>query len=56
MKKILASTLLALATVLAMAQAPTVTTDTRFARGATMAFGRATFSSNGSAISERGFC
>lgn len=56
MKKILASTLLALATVLAMAQSPTVTTDTRFARGATMAFGRATFSSNGSAISERGFC
>lgn len=56
MKKILASTLLTLAAVQAMAQAPTVTTDTRFARGATMAFGRATFKANGSSISERGFC
>ncbi len=45
-----------LASLQVMAQAPTVTTDTRFARGATMAFGRATFKSNGSAISKRGFC
>ncbi len=45
-----------LASLQAMAQAPTVTTDTRFARGATMAFGRATIKSNGSAVSKRGFC
>lgn len=48
--------LFALASMQAMAQAPTVTTDTRFARGATMAFGRATFVANGSTITERGFC
>lgn len=36
---------------------PTVTTDTRFARGATMAFGRAKFTAQtGNAIVERGFC
>ncbi len=36
---------------------PKVTTDTRFARGATMAFGRIKASTaNGSAISELGFC
>lgn len=33
---------------------PTVTTDTRFARGATMAFGR--LSTSGADITERGFC
>ena len=33
---------------------PTVTTDPRFARGATMAFGR--LSASGSGITERGFC
>ena len=42
----------------AMAQTPKVTTDTRFARGATMAFGRIKSASvnGGSAIAERGFC
>ena len=42
----------------AMAQTPKVTTDTRFARGATMAFGRIKSASvnGGSAITERGFC
>lgn len=36
---------------------PQVTTDPRFARGATMAFGRATFKSvNGNSLTERGFC
>lgn len=55
MKKLIFS-LFAFLAMQAMAQAPTVTTDTRFARGATMAFGRATFVANGSAIVERGFC
>ncbi len=37
--------------------APTVTTDTRFARGATRAFGRAKFAAvNGNTIQTRGFC
>lgn len=37
--------------------APTVTTDTRFARGATRAFGRAKFAVvNGNTIQTRGFC
>lgn len=35
---------------------PTVTTDTRFARGATQAFGRSTVVTNGASIIERGFC
>ena len=43
---------------LAMAQTPTVVTDTRFARGATMAFGRikSTNANGGAAIQKRGFC
>lgn len=35
---------------------PIVTTDPRHARGATMAFGRATFDGNGLNIKEKGFC
>ncbi len=46
--------LLTLATP-ALAQ-PKVTTDQRFARGATMAFGRMTATPGSAAISERGFC
>ena len=39
------------------AQAQTVTTDTRFARGATMAFGRMTYTGIKSAdVAEQGFC
>ena len=53
--------MLGIATVmmqLAMAQAPTVVTDTRFARGATMAFGRIKSASanGGPTIQKRGFC
>ena len=52
---------MSLATLLAqqaMAQIPTVVTDTRFARGATMAFGRikSTNANGGAAIQKRGFC
>ena len=37
--------------------APNVTTDTRFARGATCAYGRAKFAAvNGNTIQTRGFC
>lgn len=36
--------------------APKVTTNPRFARGATMAFGRLTALSNGTTIRQRGFC
>ncbi len=35
---------------------PTVKTDPRFARGATMAFGRMTVTTNGASVKERGFC
>jgi hypothetical protein len=35
---------------------PTVKTDPRFARGATMAFGRLSITMNGATIKERGFC
>ena len=35
---------------------PTITTNKRMARGATMAFGRMTLVSNGATITERGFC
>ena len=35
---------------------PTVTTGKRMARGATMAFGRMTLNSNGTTVTERGFC
>ena len=53
--------MIGLATLLAqqaMAQTPTVVTDTRFARGATMAFGRikSTNANGGAAIQKRGFC
>lgn len=41
---------------LAAQNEPIVTTNPKYARGATMAFGRMTSKSNGSAISERGFC
>ena len=36
--------------------APTVVTDSRYVRGATRFFGRATWTANGTAIAERGFC
>ena len=53
--------MIGLATLLAqqaLAQTPTVVTDTRFARGATMAFGRIKSSNanGGAAIQKRGFC
>ena len=35
---------------------PTVTTDTRYARGATLAFGRSTIKTNGATLLEQGFC
>lgn len=35
---------------------PSVTTDPRHARGATFAFGRASFNGNGTRIKEKGFC
>ena len=35
---------------------PIVTTDTRYARGATMAFGRMTVKENGTTVTEHGFC
>ena len=35
---------------------PTVKTDARYARGATMAFGRLSVTTNGASIKERGFC
>lgn len=58
MKKSLILLLLVTAVLNLWAQdAPTVTTDTRYARGATMAFGRASFKiNNNNALSERGFC
>lgn len=56
MKKQIITCLASALAVQAMAQAPKVTTDTRFARGATVAYGRGTFTYNGSPISKRGFC
>ena len=35
---------------------PTITTDSRYARGATMAFGRFTYKLNGAKLKEAGFC
>ncbi len=35
---------------------PTATTNPKYARGATMAFGRMTAKSNGSTVTQRGFC
>ena len=46
-----------LSSAIAQAQMPTVTTDMRFARGATMAFGRiAKLNANGATIKDQGFC
>lgn len=57
MKKLAIGLLLAGSTLGLWAQAPTVTTDTRYARGATQAFFRGTFKANGSnTISQRGIC
>lgn len=56
MKKQIITCLASALAVQAMAQAPKVTTDTRFARGATVAYGRGTFTYNGSTIQRRGFC
>lgn len=39
-----------------MAQIPNVTTDTRYVRGSTMAFGRLTYNANGATVKETGFC
>ncbi len=47
--------MLAAAMTTVMAQ-PSVTTDTRYARGATSAYGRLTVKANGVSIRERGFC
>ncbi len=46
---------LAAAMTVVVAQ-PSVTTDTRYARGATSAYGRLTVKTNGASIRERGFC
>ena len=54
MKRFFTLSLAGLLSLSAMATAPKVTTDKRFARGATMAFGRMT--TTGSSIKERGFC
>lgn len=54
MKRLFTLSLAGMLALSAMATAPKVTTDKRFVRGATMAFGRMTAS--GSNIRERGFC
>jgi hypothetical protein len=58
LKTFFLTSFLAVLTTTASAQEPQVTADMRFARGATMAFGRiiATKSNGGSAIQKRGFC
>ncbi len=56
MNKTLTLLILTLSSLAAWAQAPTVTTDTRYARGATKAFGRMTAVSNGQSTVARGFC
>ena len=58
MKQFYIICLLTVLTIAASAQAPKVTTDTRFARGATMAFGRITSATanGGAPIKTRGFC
>ena len=53
---LLASLGMMVGTLPALAQTPTVTTDTRFARGATMAFGRCKVTASGTTIEEQGFC
>ena len=56
---LLTTSLALLFSMQAMAQTPKVTTDTRYARGATMAFGRikgSATANGGSAIQKRGFC
>ena len=55
-KLLLASLGMIAGTLPALAQTPTVTTDTRFARGATMAFGRCKVTASGTTIEEQGFC
>ena len=58
-KRGITTTLLsAIALISAHAQEPQVVTDTRYARGATMAFGRikSSLANGGSAITKRGFC
>jgi len=57
MRKILSLLTFTLTSAAAVAQTlPTVTTDTRFARGATSAYGRLSVVANGNTIRERGFC
>ena len=56
---LLTTSLALLFSMQAMAQTPKVTTDTRYARGATMAFGRikgSATANGGSAVQKRGFC
>lgn len=56
-KKLLFTCCLISASGLSVSAQPTVVTDTRFARGATMAFGRiSSETSNGATITSRGFC
>ena len=56
-QRIMMTCLSGILTISMSAQAPKVTTDTRFARGATMAFGRMTVTaSEGTSIQKRGFC
>ena len=54
-KQFILMALLALPTMFATAQ-PVVKTNPRYARGATMAFGRMTATANGTSITKRGFC
>ena len=58
MKQFYMTCLLVLLSIAASGQTPKVTTDTRFARGATMAFGRISRVSvnGGSSLQKRGFC
>lgn len=58
LQRLLTTLLFAIIALTTWAQAPTVSTDTRFARGATMAFGRIkTATANGNvAIQRRGLC
>lgn len=57
LKRIIPAVLLSATCFCDLYAQPTVTTDTRFARGATMAFGRIkSAAANGSSIATRGFC
>jgi hypothetical protein len=56
-KRIFSAALLLATCIVSTYAQPTVVTDTRFARGATMAFGRIkSANANGSIITKRGFC